>query len=228
MGAGFSIKAKANSEADILIYEDVGEGFFGGVSAKQFADDLQALGSVKTINLRISSLGGDVNEGLAIYRRLVDHPAKVVSHIDGWAASIASVIAMAGNEIIISESGAIMIHDAWAVAGGNAKDFRNLADRLEANSGAIADVYIGRTQNSVGQIRAWMAEEKWFYGKEAVEAKFADSVAANLKVAARYDPSKHNFRNVPKELLGTPVRDSFKGRLSRMRSVIERRRASAA
>src|ERR1044072_9600498 len=101
MGAGFSIKAKGNSEAEILIYEDVGEGWFGGVTAKQFAEDLKALGKVDTINLRINSAGGDVFDGLAIYRRLVDHPARVITHIDGLAASIASVIAMSGNEIRI-------------------------------------------------------------------------------------------------------------------------------
>ena len=112
MGAGFSVKAKAGDEAEILIYEDVGEGWFGGVTAKQFADELKALGSVKTINLRLNSAGGDVFDGLAIYRRLVDHPAKIVSHIDGLAASIASVIAMAGDEIRISESGFLMIHNA--------------------------------------------------------------------------------------------------------------------
>lgn len=225
MGSGFSIKARGNREADILIYEDVGEGWFGGVTARQFADDLAAIGSVDVLNLRISSLGGDVNEGLAIYRRLVDHPAKVITHIDGWAASIASVIAMAGNEIRIAEAGAVMIHDAWAVAGGNAEIFRAMADRLDANSAAIADVYVARTANDAGKVRDWMKAETWFYGQEAVEAGFAESVVDNLRVAARYDPAMHVFKNPPKALGEKPNLDAFKQRLAQMRSRLARHRA---
>lgn len=225
MGNGFSIKARGK-EADILIYEDVGEGWFGGVTAKQFAADLSAVGKVDTINLRISSLGGDVNEGLAIYRRLVDHPARVVTHVDGWAASIASVIAMAGNEIRIAEAGAIMIHDAWGVMAGNAEAFRSTADRLDANSSAIADVYVARTGNSAGAVREWMKAEKWFYGQEAVDAKFADSVVENMRIAARYDPTKHIFKNPPKALGEKPTLDEFKRRLARMSATLERRRAA--
>lgn len=123
MGQGYRISAKAN-EADVLIYEDVGDSWFGGVSAKQFADDLKALGKVDTINLRLNSAGGDVFDGLAIYRQLVDHPARVITHIDGIAASIASVIAMAGTEIRIAEAGFLMIHDAWGMQMGNADDMR--------------------------------------------------------------------------------------------------------
>jgi ATP-dependent Clp protease protease subunit len=167
MGAGFSIKAKANQEADVYIYEDVGAGWFGGVTAKQFADDLKAIGSVSTINLRINSAGGDVFDGLAIYRLLVDHKAKVITYIDGLAASIASVIACAGDEINVSEAGFVMIHDAWGVSMGNAADMRRMADLLDTTSGSIADVYVARTKNSAKSVRDWMAGETWFTGKEA-------------------------------------------------------------
>src|SRR5262249_57008858 len=100
MGNGYRwARAAANknapSTAQIFIYEDVGEGFFGGVSAAQFKDDLAKIGAVDQIDLHINSFGGDVFDGLAIYRLLVDNKAKVVSFIDGFAASIASVIAMA-------------------------------------------------------------------------------------------------------------------------------------
>lgn len=200
MAGGYSCKATAPTEAEILIYEDVGDSFFGGVTAKQFASDLAGLGPVKTINLRIASLGGDVNEGLAIYRRLVDHPANVIAHIDGFAASIASVIAMAGNEIRIAEASALMIHDAWAYTAGNAKDLRSLADRLDATSGAIADVYVARTGKPLDQVKAWMADETWFYGQEAVDAGFATSVVENMKIAARYNAALHKFRNAPAAL----------------------------
>lgn len=227
MGAGFSCKTKGNSEAEILIYEDVGEGWFGGVTAKDFAKELAGLGSVDTINLRIASLGGDVQEGLAIYRRLADHPARVVTHIDGWAASIASVIAMAGDEIRIAEAGAVMIHDAWAVAMGDAKELRSIADRLEATTGAIADIYVARTGNPAAQVRSWMAEERWFYGQEAVDAGFAGLVVDNVKIAARVNPSLHKFKNAPATLAGTPNRDAMRQRIDDLRAKFARDRRSA-
>lgn len=227
MGKGYSVKAKGKSEAEILIYEDVGQGWDGGVTAKQFADDLSGLGPVDTIHLRISSLGGDVNEGLAIHRRLVEHKARVVAHVDGWAASIASVIAMAGDEILISESGAIMIHDAWGMAMGNATDMRSVADRLDAVTAAIADVYVKRTSNDLQKVRDWMSDEKWFYGKEAVDAGFASKVAENMVIAARFDPARHVFRNAPATLMGTPNLDLARQRLSRLKLQADRRRAAA-
>lgn len=188
MGAGYSVKAKGNRSGEVLIYEDVGAGWFGGVTAKQFKADVHALGTLDTLDVRVASYGGDVIEGLAIYRTLAEHKARVVVHIDSTAASIASVIAMAGNERIIAEAGNVMIHDAWTIAAGNAADMRRMADQLESTSGQIAEIYAARTGNSLDQVKAWMAETKWFYGQEAVDAKFADSVAANVRMAA-YDTS---------------------------------------
>lgn len=210
MGAGYSIKAKGNASAEIYIYEDVGEGWFGGVTAKQFAMDLRALGNVQTIDVRINSGGGDVFDGLAIYRQLVDHPARVVSHIDGFAASIASIIAMAGDEIRISEAGFVMIHDAWGMAVGNSADMRQMADVLETTSGSLTDVYVARTRRDRAEIRNWMEAETWFTGAEAVENGFADSVDANLKVAAKFDATRHKFRHAPAALASTvtPVETS--------------------
>lgn len=216
MGAGFSIKAKGAS-ADVYIYEDVGDSIFGGVSAKRFAADLKAAGSISAINLHISSLGGDVHEGLAIYRLLVDHPAKVTSFIDGWAASVASVIAMAGETIKIAEAGAVMIHNAWGMAAGNAEDFRKLADMLEANSGAIADVYAARTGNEKKKITDWMTAETWFYGQDAVDKGFADEIMENMRVAAHFDVSKHKFKNAPAALIARPNFDEASDRLARLR-----------
>lgn len=205
MGAGYSIKAKGTTAGEIYIYEDVGEGWFGGVTAKQFATDLKALGPVQTLDVRINSGGGDVFDGLAIYRQLVDHPARVVSHIDGFAASIASVIAMAGDEIRISEAGFVMIHDAWGLAVGSAADMRQMADLLDTTSGSITDVYVARTRAQRPDVRQWMEAETWFTGAEAVEHGFADSVEENLKVAAKFDPAKHKFRHAPAALAPTPV-----------------------
>lgn len=200
MGAGYSMKARAN-EAEVYIYEDVGESWFGGVSAKQFAADLKALGAVETINLHINSYGGEVFEGVAIYRQLVDHPARVITHIDGVAASIASVIAMAGDEIRITEAGFIMIHEASGGMFGRAGAMRKLADLLDTITGTISDVYVARTGQDADAVRDWMAEEKWFTAAEAVELLFADQVVENLRVAAHGDFSRHQFLHAPPALL---------------------------
>jgi ATP-dependent Clp protease, protease subunit len=198
MGAGYRTNARA-TEFDAYVYEDVGE-FFGGVTAREFAADLSAAGSVSVINLHISSLGGDVNEGLAIHRTLLNHPARVLAFVDGWAASIASVIAMAGDEIRISESGAIMIHEAWGITAGGADIHEARAQEMRAQTGAIASAYVKRTGNSTEDVLAWMAEEKWFYGQEAVDAGFADGVMENLRVAAHFDPARHKFKHPPATL----------------------------
>lgn len=200
MGAGYSMKANG-PEAEVYIYEDVGAGWFGGVSAKQFAADLKALGKVDTIHLRINSYGGEVFDGVAIYNQLKEHSARVVTHIDGVAASIASVIAMAGDEILIAEAGFIMIHEALGAAYGFADDHRKLADLLDTITGTICDVYEARTEQDRDAIRDWMKEERWFTGAEAVEYLFADQVVENLRVAAHLNVSRHAFKHVPQALL---------------------------
>jgi ATP-dependent Clp protease protease subunit len=236
MGAGYNMRAKADQSAEIFIYEDVGESFFGGVSAKQFASDLKGLGSVTRIDLRLNSYGGEVFDGMAIYRQLVEHPARVVSHIDGVAASIASVIAMAGDEIVIAEAGFLMIHNASGLVMGEAKDMRQMADTLETISATIADVYVGRTKNQAPAIREWMDAETWFAGAEAVSNGFADSVVENLRIAAHGDISRHRFQHAPAALAARPTspaaeaaapgarpaRDAAALHVSRMRARLQR------
>lgn len=214
--AGYSIKAKGK-EAEIMLYGDVGDSWFGGVTAKQFADDLKAAGSVDTIRLRINSPGGDVFDGLTIYRLLVDHKAKVIVHIDGLAASIASVIAMAGEEIHISESGFLMIHAAWGFAMGGAEDMRTMAALLDRTTASIRDVYMARTGKTETEIKNWMDAETWFSAQEALDNGFATDIADNMRVAARFDPAKHRFNKAPAALAGTPNMDAARARLATMK-----------
>lgn len=218
MGKGFNIKAKGNAAAEVYIYEDVGQGWFGGVGAKDFAKELKALGKVEQIDVRINSYGGDVFDGLAIYRQLVDHRAKVTTYIDGIAASIASVIAMAGDEIVVAESGFVMVHNAWGVAMGGPEDMETMAGLLRTTSASIRDVYIARTGSTDAAVSAWMDAETWFTGAEAVEHGFANRMSENMKAAAHLDPAKHKFRNVPAPLFGTPHIDAANERLAAMRS----------
>ncbi|HBB9192092.1 TPA: Clp protease ClpP, partial [Escherichia coli] len=128
MNHWYTIKAAdVRGAADIFIYEEIG-GF--GVTAKQFAEDLKALGDVSHINLRIHSPGGDVFEGIAIYNLLRNHPADITVYIDGVAASMASVVAMAGDRVVMPENAMMMIHKPWGISGGNAGDMRDYADLL--------------------------------------------------------------------------------------------------
>lgn len=184
--SGYRVVAnKANDSAEIYVYGVIGTDWFGdGVSAKQFADDLKALGKVKTIDLRINSEGGSVFDGKAMYSLLNEHPARIVVHIDGLAASAASFLAMAGDEIEISEGGFIMIHNAYTIAMGDARELRRSAEMLDTVNNTIIDVYAARTKGDRKKIAQMMDDETWMTGAEAVENGFADRMVENLKVAA--------------------------------------------
>lgn len=198
---GYRMAKRGSDRAEVYLYGVIGQDWFGdGITAKRFADDLKALGKgIKTIDLRINSEGGDVFAGKAMYSLLVEHEAKIVVHIDGLAASAASFIAMAGEEINIAEGAFVMIHEAWTVAIGGADDMRRTAGLLETVNETIVEVYVARTKNKTDDVKKWMSDETWMTGKEAVKKGFADKVVDNLKVAASVrDPSK--FKHLPAAL----------------------------
>lgn len=200
---------------EIYLYGVIGGDWFGGgVTAKQFADDLKRLGNIKQIDVRINSEGGDVFDGKAIYSLLVEHKANVTVHVDGLAASAASFIAMAGNTIEIAEGAFMMIHRAWGVAIGNVDEMRRYADLLDTVDGTIRDVYAARTKQSADDIKAWMDAETWFTAKEAVENGFADRMVENMKVAACVsDPSR--YKRLPAALM--PKRAAALSMIEQMR-----------
>ena len=182
---GYRVVARSKDAAEIYLYGVIGTDWFGdGVSAKQFADDLKKLGNVKTIDLRINSEGGSVFDGKAMYSLLNEHPAKIVVHVDGLAASAASFVAMAGDEIEIAEGGFVMIHNAYMVAIGDAREMRRSADMLETVNNTIIDTYVARTKGDRKAIAKMMDDETWMTGAEAVKHGFADKMVENLKVAA--------------------------------------------
>lgn len=169
---------KKDDTAEILIYEQIGESWWdgGGVGAKKFAEDLKALGDVSSIDVRINSPGGDVFEGDAIYSALNNHKATINVFIDGVAASAASYIAMAGDTIAIAEHAKFMIHNAWGLAIGNAKEMRKTADVLATLDSAIQLIYQRRTNQTDKQLADWMDAETWFVGQQAIDNKFADTL----------------------------------------------------
>jgi ATP-dependent protease ClpP protease subunit len=189
----FEIKDAKNDTTEILIYDEI---WAFGTNANDFVKGLKGVTTPK-ISLRINSPGGDVFDGLAIYNALRAHPAKKTVHVDGLAASIASVIAMAGDEIVMADSAFMMIHDSWGLAIGNSEELRALADTLEKIDGSIAGIYATRTGKKADDLRAMMDAETWMTAAEAVEMKFADKSedAAEAKNAARFDLS--GFKNAP-------------------------------
>jgi ATP-dependent Clp protease protease subunit len=198
---GYTIKAKAADAGEVFIYGDIGEDWFGeGNTAKAFSDELKALGDVKTLDVYINSPGGSVFEGVAIYNILLRHRARKVVHIDALAASIASVIAMAGDEIVIARNGLVMIHCAAGIAFGSADDFRKMADSLDKIDGSIVDTYAQRTGQTAEKCAAMMDEETWMNAEEAVALGFADQISEPMDVAAFAGLDVSKFRHTPEAL----------------------------
>ena len=219
---GYGIKAKGDT-ATIHLYEDIGEGWFGGVGAKQFIGDLEKVGKVKRINVRINSPGGSVFDGFSIYNALARHPARIEVDIDGLAASIASVIAMAGDEIRMAENSLLMIHDPWTVAEGDAAHMRKTADLLDKLQGQIQGTYSRRTGLDKSIIADLMAQETWLEPEEAMELGFVDGMNEQLAIAAKVDPARFPFRNCPLPAVErwTPQRNQH---IARMASRLARRK----
>ena len=195
----YSIKAKANDTAEISIYDEIG---FWGVSAASFAQDLKSCGNnLKQINLHIHSPGGDVFDGIAIYNLLKNHPANVTVYIDGLAASMASVIAMAGNEVIMPENAMMMIHKPWGIQGGDAEDMRKYADLLDKVENTLIPAYANKTGKTPEELAEMLSVETWLNGKECVEQGFADKLAEPLVAMASIKSRKlEDFENMPKAM----------------------------
>ncbi len=185
----FRMQAGHQSDADIYIYDEIG---FWGVTAKQFISDLNALGDITHINLHINSPGGDVFEGIAIFNALKTHGASITVYVDGVAASMASVIAMVGNPVIMPENTFMMIHKPFGFTGGDAEDMRTYADLLDKVEAVLLPAYAQKTGKTTDEIAAMLADETWMSGAECLAYGFADQVTPavtdirQVETAARY------------------------------------------
>ena len=196
----YQIEAKSNKTAEILIYEQIGEDFWGdGVSAKRFVEDLQAL-DVDTIELRINSPGGNVFDGNAIYNALVAHKAEINVTVDGIAASIASVVAMSGDTVILPENAIIMIHDPSGVVMGTAADMTKTAEALEKIKGGLVSAYRNKSDLDNDRISEMMTDETWMTAIEAQDFGFADVVISKVNIQANLK-GLSQYKNVPNSLL---------------------------
>jgi ATP-dependent Clp protease protease subunit len=191
----FRIQAKSATKAEIVIYDQIGGGFWSeGVTAKSFSEELKKLdASVNEITVRINSPGGDVFDGITIYNRLKQHKAKVIVQIDGLAASIASIIALAGDEVIIGEGALFMIHLPWTFAYGNRTDFDNTVNRLLDVEEQLVSIYSKKTGLDRSEIKAMLEAETWLDADQALEKGFVDkkSDEESLPIAASiFDKAK--------------------------------------
>jgi len=194
MNRSFDVKS-ASEKATISIYEDIG---MFGISASDMRRELDALSSMKEIDLRINSPGGDVFDGIAIYNDLVEHPAKINVKVTGMAASAASVIAMAGDTVEMAENSFLMIHNAWALSIGDKQTMDEMSEMLGKIDGSLVKTYANRTGNKADQVEEWMNAETWFTANEAKDNGFIDSVTGEEKAQALFDLSIYN--NVPGRL----------------------------
>lgn len=208
---------KTNDLGEIYLYDMIGG---WGITAQQFAKDLKSLGNVKNIDLRINSDGGDVFDGRAIYTQLASHPARVVAHVDGLAASIASLIMCAANEIRMADGSFIMIHNAWGFGVGDSSEMRRLADLLDSVTGEITNTYVVRTGCDRNEIKQMMDDETWMTSKEAKDKGFCDVVSEPVKAAAALrDPSM--FKHPPINLL--PSHKSVMDKIQRGKDLLSHR-----
>jgi ATP-dependent Clp protease protease subunit len=212
---------------EIWLYDQVGEGWFGGMSAKTFAEQLTALGQVDQIDLHINSPGGSAFDGLAMYNTLQRHPARIVVDVDGIAASIASVIAMAGDEIRMASNAMMMIHDPMAGVMGAAEDMRKMAELLDTMKGNLVDTYCKRTGCGTQEIAEMMSAETWMSSTDALANGFADQITDEQRVAACFDLSA--FKRPPERLraralsaVARPASDIAAVKLSAMGKTISR------
>lgn len=169
-----AVNAKASNR--IEIYETIGEDWWtgGGVTSKSISRQLANMSG--DIEVVINSRGGDYFEGGAIYNLLREYDGKVTVKVISLAASAASVIAMAADELLIGDNASIMIHNAWLIAVGNRNDFDKVSDTLGQFDEAMARLYAKRTGGTVAEMSELMDAETWFTGQAAVDAGFADAL----------------------------------------------------
>lgn len=200
------MSADASESADIFIYGDIVRYQWDDTdtTASSFKEDLDNLGEISTINLYINSPGGSVFEGVAIHNMLKRHKAKVNVHVDALAASIASVIAMAGDTIFMPKNSMMMIHNPWTIALGNAKELRKVADDMDRIAVSAVQSYLGKAGDKLAEekLQEMLDAETWLSADEALECGLCDVVEeANQMAASISEEYVARFKNVPKQLI---------------------------
>jgi ATP-dependent protease ClpP protease subunit len=191
----FKNSAEGDQAAEILIYDEIGR---YGTNAKAFLEKLNAI-KAKVINLRIHSPGGGISEGTAIYNALKRHPARVITHIDGLAASMAGVVALAGDEVHMAANALFMIHNPWGVTVGDEHDHQHTTGLLGKFKDIILGAYQTKTKLPRAQLSKIMDAETWLTAKEAEKLGFVDKITGAVRAFASIggDFNLSKFQNVP-------------------------------
>jgi ATP-dependent Clp endopeptidase proteolytic subunit ClpP len=201
----YALSARAEvRQTEISIFDEIG---YYGVSAKQFITDLKRVPADHEIVLKIHSPGGEVFDGNAIFNALKRHPGGVTVEIEGLAASMATVISLAGAPVKMAANGFYMIHNPWGVAMGDAEEMRDQAALLEKIREGMIAAYSAKSGQEPEQIAAWMDAETWFTAAEAQAAGFVDEVTDSLALAASTNKFSRlaKFRNAPSDLTARSV-----------------------
>lgn len=185
MAKWYTIKAEGSGPAVIYLYGPIGYDWWtgDGTAAKDFARDLDALGS-RDVELRVNSEGGDVFEGYAIYSAIKRYPGKVTAYVDGIAASAASFLVLAASEVVMGEASCLFIHQAWTIVVGNADELRSTAEQLDVLDEQIVGIYTSHCNRDEEEVRTTLKATKMFGAAEAVEWGFASRIDEGLKAAA--------------------------------------------
>jgi len=221
----FDVRNEKDESADLYIYDVVGDSWTGNDAATL----VKAISGLKKkhLNTHINSPGGSVFDGVAIYNALKNHEGGVTTHIDGLAASIASIIALAGDKIIMADNAMMMIHNPWTMAMGDADEMRKTADILDQIKETLINTYSAKTGKDRKKVADDMENETWFTAQEAKEYGLITEIAGGLKIAACVSPSlvqNLGFRKAPESLLAPEP--SAQPTLSvTPRSLLERRQA---
>jgi len=198
----WEFKNKTSTEADLYLYIEIaswGAGY-SAHSAQSFKQELDDLGEIETLNIYINSPGGDVFEGNTIMNMLKRKKCTKNVYIDGLAASIASVIAMAGDKIIMPNNAMMMIHNAWTYAIGNSKDLRKLADDLDKVNASIRQAYLDKAGDKLDEetLINLMDNETWLTAQECFDYGLCDVVGEDKSIAAKFDLNLLNqYKNIP-------------------------------
>ncbi|MBR2209015.1 MAG: Clp protease ClpP [Synergistaceae bacterium] len=183
----WKITNQSANEAEILLYDEIAnfdDEEWGYTSAKGIINKIKALGNIQNFTLRINSVGGNIFEAQAMYSYLKSHPANITVRVDGIAASAASLVAMAGNKIIMPENALMMIHNPAGGCYGEAEDMREVAEILDKVRDTLANVYIAKTGLEREKVVAMMNDETWLTANEAHDLKFCDEVEKAVEITA--------------------------------------------
>lgn len=201
----YKVQALAEDAAEIMIYDVIGWPFNDANDLVKHIAGLKG----QAITVRLNSPGGDVFDGMSIYNALKAHDSKVTIRIESLAASIASIIAMAGNEVQAYANSMLMIHDPWCITAGNQYELRDIADLLGKISGNMVDIYASESSVGKREVKQMMKDETWLTAQEVKEKGFIDTIIQSGKpVKAQFDVSM--YANAPDGIINAQADEGGK------------------